>query len=159
MELNGERGAAESENKRDFNVVAASDPQKKSRGHAGTKRVKTSQRTGGRQQSQGKPVAHSTAPQLDLDLVRSVPSFGAAEVKLKSTSALFAQERKLSLAKQRREHLKTCRGNKAEVENRRRHLITQKTFQRRWNEDRQRETAAHVMRCNNESIVLQRKVS
>lgn len=162
MELIGERGATESESNRDFKATPARESNIDSRGYSGTERAKTSQRTRRchvRPQSIRKSVPRTAALQLDLDLLTSVPSFGAAEVKLKSTSALFAQEKKLSLAKQRREHLKMCRSNKAEMANRRRHVITQKTFQQRWKDDRQRETAAHVMRCNNESIVLQRKVS
>ena len=89
----------------------------------------------------------------------STPSFSAAGIKLESTSALFLQEKKLALAKRRREHELACRGNRARAANRNRLAVSQKAFQRRWSDDRIRETEAFEMRRNNENIVLQRKVT
>ena len=95
--------------------------------------------------------------QPNLDFV-PIPTFGAAELKLRSTAVLLAQERRLAIAKQRREHELACRGRRAESENHRRHKVTQQTLQRKWQEDANREAVAHELRCNNESIVLQRQV-
>lgn len=107
-----------------------------------------------------RPSRYGSSKERESDLfaVGLVPSFRAAEAKLRSASALFAQEKKLAMARSRREHELTCREKRAHAANRRRHVVTQKILKKRWYEDRARETASHEMRCTNESIILQRKV-
>ena len=126
------------------------------RGFLSSKSSKSSYRMSSRYNGRRAPRRNSR-DSADF-IINAAPSFGAAEVKLKSSSARFAQEKKLALAKNRRDHRLATRGMRLGTENRRRHTVSQRVKQQRWKEDRLFEAKSHELRRSNESIVLQRKV-